>query len=101
MTLFLYVGLVGVGLVNIYSTSHSPEVNMFSLQHAFGKQFFFAGVSLAMIFFVQFGPVKIFERFSSIAYLVIVGLLLGLFVFGTEVSSNGKFLCIHVLLLHC
>lgn len=87
MTLFLYVGLVGVGLVNIYSTSHSPEVNMFSLQHAFGKQFFFAGVSLAMIFFVQFGPVKIFERFSSIAYLVIVGLLLGLFVFGTEVSG--------------
>lgn len=87
VTLFLYMGLVGVGLVNIYSTSHNAEVNMLSLQHAFGKQLFFAGISLVIIFFVQFAPVKIFERYSSIAYLAIVALLLGLFVFGTEVSG--------------
>lgn len=87
VTLLLYMGLVTIGLVNIYSTSHSPEVTMFSLQHAFGKQLFFAILSLTLILFIQFSPVKIFERFSSIAYLVIIALLLGLFVFGTEVSG--------------
>lgn len=87
MTLLLYMGLVTIGLVNIYSTSHSPEVTMFSLKHAFGKQLFFAILSLTLILFIQFSPVKIFERFSSIAYLVIIALLLGLFVFGTEVSG--------------
>ena len=87
VTLFLYMGLVTVGLVNIYSTSHNPEVDMISLQHAFGKQLFFAGISLMLILFLQFSPVKIFERFSSIAYLVIIALLLGLFVFGIEVSG--------------
>ncbi len=87
MTLLLYMGLVTIGLVNIYSTSHSPEVTMFSLQHAFGKQLFFSILSLTLILFIQFSPVKIFERFSSIAYLVIIALLLGLFLFGTEVSG--------------
>ena len=48
---------------------------------------FFAILSLTLILFIQFSPVKIFERFSSIAYLVIIALLLGLFVFGTEVSG--------------
>ena len=87
VTLLLYMGLVTIGLVNIYSTSHSPEVTMFSLQHAFGKQLFFTILSLTLILFIQFSPVKIFERFSSVAYLVIIALLLGLFVFGTEVSG--------------
>lgn len=87
VTLLLYMGLVAIGLVNIYSTSHNPEVNMFSLQHAFGKQLFFAGLSLMLILFLQFSSVKIFERFSSVAYLGIIGLLLGLFLFGTEVSG--------------
>lgn len=87
VSLCLYMGLVTAGLVNIYSTSHNPEINMLSLSHAFGKQLFFAGLSLLLIFFLQFSPVKIFERFSSIAYLVMIAMLLGLFVFGTEVSG--------------
>ena len=60
---------------------------MLSLNHTFGKQLFFGLLSVGLIFFLQFPKVKAYERYSSIFYLVILALLIGLFVFGKEVSG--------------
>ncbi len=86
-TFLVYFALVSIGLINVYSTGHTLEENMLSLNHTFGKQLFFALLSIGLIFFIQFPKVKIYERYSSIFYLIILALLLGLFVFGKEVSG--------------
>jgi rod shape determining protein RodA len=60
---------------------------MFSLGHTFGKQLLFSALGILVIFFVQFPRVKVYERYSSIFYLIVLVLLVGLFVFGNEVSG--------------
>jgi rod shape determining protein RodA len=86
-TFLVYCALVSIGLTNIYSTGHSQGENMFSLGHTFGKQLLFSALGILVIFFVQFPRVKVYERYSSIFYLIVLVLLVGLFVFGNEVSG--------------
>jgi rod shape determining protein RodA len=83
----VYFALVTIGLINIYSIGHTQEESMLSLNHTFGKQLFFSLLSIGLIFFIQFPKVKVYERYSSIFYLIILALLIGLFVFGKEVSG--------------
>ena len=83
----MYFALVAIGLINIYSIGHTQEENMLSLNHTFGKQLFFGFLSIGLIFFLQFPKVKVYERYSSIFYLIILALLVGLFIFGKEVSG--------------
>ena len=83
----MYFALVVIGLINIYSIGHTQEENMLSLNHTFGKQLFFGFLSIGLIFFLQFPKVKVYERYSSIFYLIILALLVGLFIFGKEVSG--------------
>jgi rod shape determining protein RodA len=83
----VYFSLVTIGLINIYSIGHTQEESMLSLNHTFGKQLFFSLLSIGLIFFIQFPKVKVYERYSSIFYLIILALLIGLFVFGKEVSG--------------
>jgi rod shape determining protein RodA len=86
-TFLVYFALVTIGLINIYSIGHTQEESMLSLNHTFGKQLFFSLFSIGLIFFIQFPKVKVYERYSSIFYLIILALLIGLFVFGKEVSG--------------
>ena len=86
-TFLVYFALVAIGLINIYSIGHTQEESMLSLNHTFGKQLFFGLLSIGLIFFLQFPKVKVYERYSSIFYLIILALLIGLFVFGKEVSG--------------
>ena len=86
-TFLVYLALVAIGLINIYSIGHTQEESMLSLNHTFGKQLFFGLLSIGLIFFLQFPKVKVYERYSSIFYLIILTLLIGLFVFGKEVSG--------------
>ena len=86
-TFLVYFALVAIGLINIYSIGHTQDESMLSLNHTFGKQLFFGLLSIGLIFFLQFPKVKVYERYSSIFYLIILALLIGLFVFGKEVSG--------------
>ena len=86
-TFLVYFALVTIGLINIYSIGHTQEKSMMSLNHPFGKQLFFVFLSIGLIFFIQFPKVKVYERYSSIFYLIILALLIGLFIFGKEVSG--------------
>ena len=86
-TFLVYFALVTIGLINIYSIGHTQEQSMLSLNHTFGKQLFFGLLSIGLIFFIQFPKVKVYERYSSIFYLIILALLIGLFIFGKEVSG--------------
>ena len=86
-TFLVYFALVTIGLINIFSIGHTQDESMLSLNHTFGKQLFFVLLSIGLIFFLQFPKVKVYERYSSIFYLITLTLLIGLFIFGKEVSG--------------
>lgn len=88
LVLLIYLLLVSFGITNIYSSTfdvNQPE--LFNLSRSIGKQMMFLFVSLVAGIFILAAPVKIFERFSSVIYLVIIILLIGLYPFGSTISG--------------
>jgi len=88
LTIFIYIALVVIGWVNIYSstfTEAEPSIFNFSTLH--GKQLFFFGVSIISIIVIMALEAGFYERFSSLFYIVSMVLLLGLFVFGKTIAG--------------
>ena len=85
-SLLLFVVLVGIGLVNIYSALYNANDNSIVLSYM-QKQLISFALGIALIFVIQFFDTKFFERYASLVYLFSVLSLLGLWVFGTEVSG--------------
>ncbi|MBT8307666.1 MAG: rod shape-determining protein RodA, partial [Maribacter sp.] len=88
LTIFIYIALVTIGWVNIYSTTFTdtdPSIFNFGTLH--GKQLFFFGVSIIAIFVIMALEAGFYERFSSLMYVISVVLLLGLFVFGKTIAG--------------
>ncbi|MCK0157345.1 rod shape-determining protein RodA [Cellulophaga sp. F20128] len=88
LTVFIYFALTAIGLLSIYSSSYSetnPSILDFST--LYGKQFFFICISLLAIIFIFAIEANLFERFSSVAYVIGIVLLIGLFPFGKTISG--------------
>ena len=88
LVLLIYLLLVIFGITNIYSsTFDADQPELFNLSRSIGKQLIFFVVSLAAGMFILAAPAKIFERFASVIYLVIILLLIGLYPFGSTISG--------------
>ncbi len=88
LTIFLFLMLVGIGWVNIYSTTLSDEgSSLLDFSQLYGKQLFFIGVSLIAAFIFLNLEAHFYERFSSLLYIITMVLLLGLFVFGKNIAG--------------
>ena len=86
VALTLFLMLVGIGLVNIYSAVY--DANNTAIAAGFmQKQLISLAIGLVLIFLFQFIDIKFFERYASILFLVSIVSLLGLWAFGTEVSG--------------
>ncbi len=85
-SLLLYLVLFGIGLINIYSAVYNADDNSVALSFM-QKQLISFGLGVILIFIIQFFDTRFFERYASIIYLVSIGSLLGLWLFGTEVSG--------------
>jgi rod shape determining protein RodA len=84
--LTLYLMLVGIGLVNIYSAVYVADDTAIAAGFM-QKQLIALGIGLVLIFLFQFIDIKFFERYASILFLLSILSLLGLWVFGTVVSG--------------
>ena len=78
--------LVGIGLINIYSAVYDFD-NRAIADGFMQKQIIAFGIGLIVIFLFQFIDIKFFERYASILFLVSILSLLGLWLFGTDVSG--------------
>ncbi len=88
LTIFLFLMLVSIGWVNIYSTTLSDEgSSLLDFSQLYGKQLFFIGVSLIAAFIFLNLEAHFYERFSSLLYIITMVLLLGLFVFGKNIAG--------------
>ena len=88
LTIFIYIALVAIGWVNIYSSTFTEaEPSIFNFRTLHGKQLFFIGVSFISIIVIMALEAGFYERFSSLLYIVSMVLLLGLFVFGKTIAG--------------
>ena len=88
LSILLYLSLVFIGWLNIYSSTVT-EVNasLLDFSSIYGKQLVFIGISFISILVIFILNTKIFERFSAIYYFIALLLLVGLFVFGKTIAG--------------
>ncbi|MBT8321828.1 MAG: rod shape-determining protein RodA, partial [Eudoraea sp.] len=88
LSIFLFLLLVAIGWVNIYSTTLTDESgSILDFSQLYGKQLFFIGVSLVTAIIILVLEASLYERFASLLYVIIIILLLGLFVFGKTIAG--------------
>lgn len=87
-TIFLYIALVFIGWLNIYSASlETNTAELFDLSQAYSRQLLFICLSVLLIIFILAIDAKLYERFSSVIYIVSLTSLLLLFPLGNTISG--------------
>ncbi|MET7030474.1 rod shape-determining protein RodA [Sediminicola luteus] len=88
LTVLIYFLLVGIGWINIYSSTYSEEDKaLLDFGTLYGKQLFFILVSVFSIVIILGIEADFYERFSSVIYIISLILLVGLFVFGKTIAG--------------
>ncbi len=88
LTIFIYIALVCIGWVNIYSASFNNfSTSFFDFSQNYTKQLVWISLSVVLIVFILAIEAKFYERFSSLIYIVALLSLLGLFLFGKNVNG--------------
>jgi rod shape determining protein RodA len=85
----LYLLLVLIGWVNIYSAVYNEEhSSIFDLSQNYGKQLMWIVTSLVLAIFILVIDSKFYEAFAFPAYLLTLLLLLAVLVLGREVAGS-------------
>jgi len=88
VTIFIYIALVAIGWINIYSASfNEASTSFFDVKQVYTKQLMFICLSVLLIIFILAIEAKFYERFSSIFYLISLVVLICLFFFGKRVNG--------------
>ena len=89
ISLLVYLILISISLIMIYSISYSLyEPNeIFTLGSQFFKQLIFVSGSLVLGFFIYLLKIKFLLNSTDVFYMISIGLLLGLFVFGDRIAG--------------
>lgn len=85
----LYVILVVMGWLNIYSASLPLEqTSIFDLGQVYGKQMLFILISIPLIIVILSIDGKFFEKFSIVIFIASLLAIAGLFVLGKEIKGQ-------------
>ncbi|MET6991371.1 rod shape-determining protein RodA [Sediminicola arcticus] len=88
LTVLIYFLLIGIGWINIYSSTYSEENKaLLDFSTLYGKQLFFIFISIFSIIIILGIEADFYERFSSVIYIISLILLVGLFVFGKTIAG--------------
>ena len=91
ISIFIFIALVIMGWLNIYSSSLSSVqsgTSIFDTNEFFGKQLLFILLNIPLIFIILALDAKFYEKFSVFIYAIGVLSIAGLFVFGTTVKGQ-------------
>jgi len=88
LIIFIFIALVSMGWINIYSASLNDAAKGFwDFDQIYARQFMFICLSVILIIFLLAIESKFYERFASVFYIVSLLSLLGLFFFGKNISG--------------
>lgn len=92
ISVIIYIILVVMGWLNIYSSSLSlsEESYILDLSQFYGKQLLSIGLTIPLIFIVLSVDGKFYEKFASIIFFIALLSLAGLFVFGKTVKGQAN-----------
>ena len=82
ISVFIYIALVILGWLNIYSSS------LLSTDGTYQKQLVFIGCTIPLIFIVLFVDGKFYEKYASIIFGISLLSLAGLFLFGKTIAGQ-------------
>nr|WP_294783223.1 rod shape-determining protein RodA [uncultured Flavobacterium sp.] len=82
ISVLIYIALVTLGWLNIYSSS------LLSTDGTYLKQLIFIGCTIPLIFVVLFVDGKFYEKYASIIFGVALLSLAGLFLFGKTIAGQ-------------
>lgn len=89
ITVFIYTILVIMGWMNIYSASLPiEETSIFDLSQIYGRQMLFIFLTIPLILIILSMEAKIFEKYSTVFYIIGIFSLLGLFAFGKTIKGQ-------------
>jgi len=80
--ILIYIALVSLGWLNIYSSSLS------STEGTYEKQAIFIALTVPMIFVLLYIDGKFYEKYASIIFVISLISLAGLFVFGKTIAGQ-------------
>lgn len=88
-SVILFVILVFLGWINIYAAVFSDEhQSILDFEARYGKQFLWIGFAFLLAFIVSFVDTHFYNVFAYHFYVVLVLLLVGVLIFGTEVNNS-------------
>ena len=87
-TILIYILLVFIGWINIYSASlDDTATSFFDLDQIYGKQMLFIFLSIFLIIFLLSLEAKFYERFASLIYIFSLISIIGVFFFGKTING--------------
>jgi rod shape determining protein RodA len=88
-TILIYIALVLLGWISIYAAifdeAHSSILDM---SQSYGKQLIWIGTSILLALIILITDAKFFSTFSFLIYLLTLGLLVGVLIFGKEIAGS-------------
>jgi rod shape determining protein RodA len=88
ISILLWLVMMAFGWMNIYSANiMEAEGGMFDFSQRFGKQFIWIGASILLAILLLILDAKFYIHFSYFLYLALLGILLGVLVFGKEING--------------
>ncbi len=90
LTLVLYLGCVVMGWLNVYAAVYSPEeqTHLFDMSTNAGKQLMWIGTSMLLIICVLVIDHKFYDTFAFVFYLFMIGMLLLVMAFGSNIHGS-------------
>lgn len=89
ITILLFIILVIMGWLNIYSASLPLEqTSIFDISQIYGKQILFICLTIPLVLVVLTVDAKIYEKYAFVFYVIGLVSLLGLFVFGKTIKGQ-------------
>lgn len=89
ITILLFITLVIMGWLNIYSASLPLEqTSIFDISQIYGKQILFICLTIPLVLVVLTVDAKIYEKYAFVFYIIGLVALLGLFVFGKTIKGQ-------------
>jgi rod shape determining protein RodA len=88
LSILLWIVMIGFGWMNIYSANIMEANNgAFDLSMRFGKQIIWIGASLILAVLMLMLDAKLYTYFAYLLYLIMLGVLLAVLVFGKEING--------------
>lgn len=89
ITILIYLSLVIVGWISIYAAVFSEShTSILDMEMNYGKQLIWIITSLVLAVVIVIIDAKFYSTFSMLIYLIVIGMLVAVVIFGKEIAGS-------------